>query len=137
MAKSQQLNFTQSLRFSGNTISASDTTALKFLCSGGANDSVVKAINISSFDATLRNISLYANNGTANFLISTATVAATSGTVGTAPSVDMLSSTYNPATPYDANGKRILPLPNGVSIFANSTATVTGTIFITVFTEDY
>lgn len=137
MAKSQQLNFTQSLRFSGNTIAASDTTSLKFLCSGGANDSVVKAISISSSDATSRNISLYIYDGTRNFLLSTATVAATSGTVGTVPSVDMLSSTYNPATPYDANGKRILPLPSGTSIFANSTATVSGTIFITVFTEDY
>ena len=137
MAKSQQLNFTQSLRFSGNTIAASDTTALKFLCSGGANDSVVKAISIASSDATSRNISLYIYDGTRNFLLSTATVAATSGTVGTVPSVDMLSSTYNPATPYDANGKRILPLPSGTSIFANTTATVAGTIFITVFTEDY
>jgi hypothetical protein len=137
MAKSQQLNFTQSLRFSGNTIAASDTTALKFLCSGGANDSVIKAISIASSDATSRNISLYIYDGTRNFLLSTATVAATSGTVGTVPSVDMLSSTYNPATPYDANGKRILPLPSGTSIFANTTATVAGTIFITVFTEDY
>ena len=137
MPKSQQLNFTQTLKFAANTIAAADTTTAKLLYTGSTNDSVVKSIVVTSYDTTARNIQLYANNGGTYYLLGSAAVPAGSGANGTVASVDFLSSTFNPATPYDANGKRILPLPAGVSIYANSTATVANTIFITVFAEEY
>jgi hypothetical protein len=137
MAKSQQLNFTQNLRFGANTIAAADTTTAKLLYTGNTDGSVVKSIVVTSLDTTARTIQLYANNGGTYFLLGSAAVPAGSGANGTVATVDLLSSTFNPATPYDANGKRVLPLPTGLSIYANSTATVANTIFITVFAEDY
>jgi hypothetical protein len=137
MPKSQQLNFTQNLRFAANTIVAGDTTTAKLLFTGNTDGSVIKSIVVTSYDSTARNIQLYANTGGTYYLLGTANVVATSGALGSVASVDMLSSTFNPATPYDANGKRVLPLPPAVSIYANSTATVANTIFITVFAEDY
>ena len=137
MAKSQQLNFTQNLRFAANTIVAGDTTTAKLLYTGNTDGSVVKAIVVTSNDTNARNIQLYANNGGTYYLLGTANVVATSGSLGSVASIDLLSSTFNPATPYDANGKRVLPLPASVSIYANSTATVANTIFISVFAEDY
>ena len=137
MPKSQQLNFTQTRRFAANTIVAGDTTTAKLLFTANTNDSVVKSIVVTSYDTTARILQLYANNGGTYYLLGSAAVPASSGANGTVAAVDLLSSTFNPATPYDANGKRVLPLPAGVSIYANSTATVANTIFISVFAEDY
>ena len=139
MAKSQQLNFAQNLGFNANTIVAADTTTAKLLYTAKTDGSVVKSIVVTSLDTTARNIQLYARSGANYYLLGSAAVPAASGSNGTAATVDLLSSTCNPATPYDANGKRVLPLPVGLSIYANSTATITAakTIFISVFAEDY
>jgi len=137
MAKSQTLNFTQALKFSANTIVAGDTTTAKILYTGGTNDSVVKAIQITSLDTSARGLNLWANVAGTYYLLGCIPVPAVSGGNTTIAPVDGLSATYMPGLPYDANGKKVLPLQAGATLYANAVATVANTITISVFVEDY
>jgi hypothetical protein len=53
--------------------------------------------------------------------------------------VDLLGGTLMPALPYDANGKRVLPMPAGFILKVNTTTTVAATRVVTVscMAEDY
>lgn len=139
MAKSQNLNFTQNVKLSGVKILPADTTALKTLFTAGSNDSVVKAINVQSTDTAARVVQLWVNDGSTDFLIGSVNIPLRSGDNGTAATIDLLGGTLMPSLPYDANGKRILPLPAGYILKVNSQATVTAAKEITFvcMAEDY
>jgi hypothetical protein len=139
MAKSNVLNFTQNIELSGVKILLIDTTALKPLFTAGVNDSVVKAINVQSSDtASARIIQLWVNDGTTDFLIGSVNVPASSGNNGTAATVDLLGGTLMPSLPYDANGKRVLPLPAGYILKVNSTSNVAlGNVTVVCMAENY
>jgi hypothetical protein len=139
MAKSTSLNFTQSVKLSATTIEPADTSNLKTLFTAGAEDSVVKAIQVTNTDTAARVVGLYVNNGSADFLIGHVNIPANSGVNGTAAAVDLLGGTLMPALPYDANGKRVLPLPAGYVLKVNTTTTVASTRVVTVtcMAEDY
>ena len=139
MAKSQNLNFTQTSKLSGVKILPADTTALKTLFTAGSEDSVVKAINVQSTDTAARVVQLWVNDGVTDFLIGAVNIPLRSGDNGTAATIDLLGGTLMPSLPYDANGKRILPLPAGYILKVNSQATVTAAKEITFvcMAEDY
>jgi hypothetical protein len=139
MAKSTNLNFTQNLKLSGVKILPADTTTLKTLFTAGTDDSVVKAINVQSTDTAAKIVNLYVNDGTTDFLIGAVNIPLRSGDTGTAATIDLLGGTLMPSLPYDANGKRILPLPAGDSLKVSVQATVTAAKEITVvcMAEDY
>jgi hypothetical protein len=139
MAKSQNLNFTQNVKLSGVKILPADTTALVTLFTAGSEDSVVKAINVQSTDTAARVVQLWVNDGTTDFLIGSVNIPLRSGDNGTAATIDLLGGTLMPSLPYDANGKRILPLPAGYILKVNSQATVTAAKEITFvcMAEDY
>jgi hypothetical protein len=138
MAKSNVLNFTQNIELSGVKILLIDTTALKPLFTAGVNDSVVKAINVQSSDTSLRVIQLWVNDGTTDFLIGSVNVPASSGNNGTAATIDLLGGTLMPSLPYDANGKRVLPLPAGYILKVNSTSNVAlGAVTVVCMAENY
>jgi hypothetical protein len=115
MAKSTNLNFTQNLKLSGVKILPADTTTLKTLFTAGTDDSVVKAINVQSTDTAARIVYLYVNDGVnaTDFMIGSVNIPLRSGDTGLVASIDLLGGTLLPSLPYDANGKRILPLPAG------------------------
>lgn len=139
MAKSTNLNFTQTIKLSGVKIAPADTTALKTLFTAGTDDCVVKAINVQSTDTAARVVQLWVNDGSTDFLIGAVNIPANTGNNGTAATVDLLGGTLMPSLPYDANGKRILPLPGGYILKVNSQATVTSAREITFvcMAEDY
>jgi hypothetical protein len=139
MAKSQNLNFTQNVKLSGAKILPADTTSLVTLFTAGTNDSVVKAINVQSTDTAARVVQLWVNDGTTDFLIGAVNIPLRSGDTGTAAAIDLLGGTLMPSLPYDANGKRTLPLPAGYILKVNSQATVTAAKEITFvcMAEDY
>lgn len=117
------------------------TGVLKTLYTGASNDSVVKAINVASFDSAARIMTLWLSNasGTVNSFIGAVNIPATAGTgSGTTASIDLLGGTLMPSLPYDANGKRVIPLPSGWVLKASVPA-VTAAKLITVQTlvEDY
>jgi hypothetical protein len=139
MAKSTNLNFTKNLKLSGVKILPADTTTLKTLFTAGADDSVVKSINVQSTDTAARIVQLSVNDGTNDFLIGAVNIPLRSGDTGLVAAIDLLGGTLMPSLPYDANGKRILPLPAGYILKVNSQSTVTAAKEITFvcMAEDY
>jgi len=139
MAKSTNLNFTQSVKLSGVKILPADTTTLKTLFTAGTDDSIVKAINVQSTDTAARVVNLYVNDGTTDFLIGAVNVPLNSGNTGAVAAIDLLGGTLLPSLPYDANGKRILPLPAGYVVKVSSQTTVTAAREITfvLMAENY
>jgi len=139
MAKSTNLNFTQTLKLSAAVITPTETTTAQTVFTAGTDDSVVKAINVASTDTAARVLSLFVNNGSSDILIGRVNIPANSGNNGTAATVDLLGGTLMPSLPYDSNGKRILPLPAGYILKAGTTTTVTAaqSITVTAMAEDY
>ena len=139
MAKSTNLNFTQTLKLSAAVITPTETTTLVTLFTAGTNDSVVKAINVQSTDTAARVVQLWVNDGTTDFLIGAVNTPLRAGDNGTAATIDLLGGTLMPSLPYDSNGKRVLPLPAGYILKVNSQATVTAAKQITFvcMAEDY
>lgn len=128
---------------SGSTNATWTLTAgvLKTLYTGQTNDSVVKAINVASFDSAARIMTLWLCNaaGTVNSFIGAVNIPATAGTgSGTTASIDLLGGTLMPSLPYDANGKRVLPIPAGWVLKASVPAvTAAKLITVQVMAEDY
>lgn len=139
MAKSTNLNFTQNIKLSGAKIAPADGTNLKTLFTAGANDSVVKAINVQSTDTAARIVNLYVNDGSTDFLLGAVNIPLSSGNTGAVATVDLLGGTLLPSLPYDANGKRIIPLPAGYVLKVSVQVAVTAAREITVvcMAEDY
>lgn len=121
------------------TIVAADASGLKTVYTAGSNDSVIKSLQVASDDTTARVLNVYINNGSTDYLLGAVSVAIASGTNGTTAAVDLLGGTLMPALPYDANGKRVLPLPAGYVLKVSSQTTVTAakTVTITAMAEDY
>lgn len=114
----------------------------KTLYTASTDDAVVKAINVASTDSAARVMSLWiADSATATpRLIGAVNIPASSGapTSGTAATVDLLGGTLMPSLPYDANGKRVIPLKAGqvlaVSVPAVTAATA---IYVNAMVEEY
>jgi hypothetical protein len=139
MPKSTNLNFTQTIKLSAAVITPTETTTAQTVFTAGSNDAVVKAINVASTDTAARVLSLFVNDGSSDILIGRVSIPANSGNNGTAAAIDLLGGTLLPSLPYDANGKRILPLPAGYILKAGTTTTVTSaqSITVTAMAEDY
>ena len=116
------------------------TGILSTLYTGAGNDSVVKAINVSSTDSVARLMSFWVNTGTGgDKLVATINIPAGAGTTnGNTAAVDVLAGTLLPSLPYDSNGKRVYPLKTG-TILKVSVPTVTAgnNIFVQAIAEDY
>ena len=95
---------------------------LKNIYTAGANDSVIKSINVASLDSAARIMTLYltdASNTCYSFLAAI-NIPATAGTgSGTTASIDLLGGTLIPSLPYDSNGKRVLPMQAGYKLWAS------------------
>jgi hypothetical protein len=139
MPKSTNLNFTQNLKLTGAKILPADASNLVTLFTAGTNGSVVKALNVQSTDTAARVVQLWVNDGTTDFLIGAVNVPLRSGDTGTAAAIDLLGGTLLPSLPYDANGKRVLPLPGGYVLKVSAQATVTAAREITfvAIAEDF
>jgi hypothetical protein len=114
---------------------------LKTLYTASANDAVVKAINVTSTDSAARIMSLWEQDAAAGTMryIGAINIPATAGTgSGTTASIDLLGGTLLPSLPYDANGKRTIPLKAG-SILLVSVPAVTASLYIDVvaMVEEY
>ena len=114
---------------------------IKPLYTASTNDAVVKAINVSSTDSVARIMTLYEQDvasGVVN-LIGSINIPANAGTgSGTTASIDLLGGTLLPSLPYDANGKRVLPMKAGTKLFVSVPA-ITASTYMSVitFVEEY
>lgn len=119
---------------SSNATFAVTVGILKTLYTASANDAVVKAINVSSTDSAARIMTLWEQDPSSGIMniIGSINIPATAGTgSGTTVAIDLLNGTILPSLPYDANGKRVLPLKVGSKLLISLPA-VTASTFISV-----
>lgn len=111
----------------------------KTLYTGSTNDCVVKMINVASFDSAARVVSLWiVGSDNQPSLLCGVNIPLSSGNTGSAASVDLLGGTLMPALPYDANGKRVIPLKAGQKLAVSVPAVTAGTqIDVTAIIEEY
>lgn len=135
MAKTNTIPVTQNIKTVGGTFVNADSTTAKTIYTAGSNDAIIKTLNLTSNDTSAVNIQLLVNDGTADRLLGTVRVATLSGTDGAAPSVDALGGTLIPSLPYDANGKRVLPLQAGHILKWAPLVAVTAAKTVTLFAQ--
>jgi hypothetical protein len=100
----------------------------KELYTATTDDSVVKAINVASLDSAARVMSVWLIHATNQpTLLGAVNIPANSGNNGTAATIDLLGGTLMPSLPYDANGKRVIPLKGGQKIALSVPAVTAGT----------
>lgn len=114
---------------------------VKTLYTASANDAVVKAINVSSVDGTARIMTFWLTDSTANTMMSIGAVniPANAGTgSGTTAAIDLLGGTLMPGLPYDASGKRILPMKAGAKLLCSVPAvSASSAIYVSAMIEEY
>jgi|688.fasta_scaffold298863_3 hypothetical protein len=114
-----------------------DGTNVKTCFTAGADDSIIKAIIITSTNGAACDIQLHISNGTTNFQLRRLTIPANAGTNSSVSPVDALSGMVG--LPFDEHGNRVLRLRRGFQLKANLlAATSAGTeINVIVLGEDY
>lgn len=107
--------------------------SIKELYTAGANDAIIKSINVASTDSSARVVSIWRQNATGQplDLIVAGTVAIAAGSNGSTAVQDLLATALIPGATVDALGKRVLPLQAGAKLFA-SVPGVTASCFIRV-----
>jgi len=127
---------------SSNATFALTVGVIKLLYTGATDQSVIKGLNVASSDSAARIMSLWIqDSGSSQLnLLGSVNIPLNSGgpASGTAASVDLLGGTLIPSLPYDANGKRVLPLKAGQKLYVSVPA-VTASCYIAAhaMAEDY
>lgn len=114
-----------------------DGTNVKTCYTAGSDDSVIKAIIVTSSDSAARDIQFYLSDGTTNFQLRRVAIPASAGNSTSVNPVDVLSGLVG--LPFDEHGNRVLRLRRGFQLRANMVAAVSsGTeVDVIVLGEDY
>lgn len=114
-----------------------DGTNIKTCYTAGIDDSVVKAIIVTSTDSVARDIQFHLSDGTTNFQLRRVAVPALAGNSTTVGPVDALSTFMG--LPFDEYGNRVIRLRRGFQIRANIVTAVTANtdIDVIILGEDY
>lgn len=142
MAMTSTPAFLQTVQTGGVQILPADTTAKKTVFTAGANGSKVEMFNIASTDTSARDIQVFLNDGTTDYLLTTIAVPANAGNTNSVPPVGLLTfissavyTTPNFQLPVDAMGNRFIHLKAGWSIKAASLTTVTATKAVSILVQ--
>jgi hypothetical protein len=125
VAKSTNLNFTQTIKAPCLALTSANTTTLATLYTASTNDAVVKSLVVTTNDTTAVNLVVAINNGTSDFILGTVNIPINSGYTGAIASVNVLSNTLIPGLPQDMNGRSVIPLPSGHVLKVGCLATMT------------
>jgi hypothetical protein len=124
------------------TPSGSSTTNLINVLTAGANGARVTGLIASTTDTSANDLFIVVNRAGAGGtlgIVGQVHVAASSGTIASTPSVDLLASVNTPGLPVDNNGKPFIHLQAGdvlyIGVVANMTAAKT--LFIDAQYENY
>jgi hypothetical protein len=114
-----------------------DTTAVKSCYTAGVDDSVIKAILVTSTDTANKDMQFYISDGLTNFPLHRLTIPIGAGTTVANLAVNVLA--VLPGLPFDESNNRILRLRRGFELRANVIAAVTAAcqINVIVLGEDY
>lgn len=136
MAKITSRYLTRGFRNAAKVILPADTTAVVTVAAAGADDSIIKAISITSTDSAARNVSLILSDGSTSYVLDTLNIPITAGTDGSTIAVNGLSGAF---LPIDSATKKVLPLMQGWTLKAAMLVTITAAkqVTINVVLEDY
>jgi hypothetical protein len=114
-----------------------DGTSVKTCYTAGSDDSIIKAIIVTSTDSSARDIQFYLSDGTTNFQLRRLVIPANAGNSASIAPVDVLSNLVG--VPFDEHGNRVLRLRRNFQLRANlvSSATSGTEIDIIILGEDY
>jgi hypothetical protein len=114
-----------------------DTTNIKTCYTAGSNDSIAKAIIVTSTDTATKNMQFYLSDGTSNFPLHRLTIPIGAGTVVGTPATNVISEIAG--LPMDELGNKVLRMRGGFQIKANCVTAVTTAcqINVIVLGEDY
>lgn len=141
MPKTTTLPITQTVAFgTANWTNSDPANTAKTVLTAGPNDTVVKCIQAMSTEtANARVLDVLINDGSADQWLGAINVPVNSGFNGTVTAVDLLNPQILPGLPYDANGKRVLPLKANHSVKVRNQSQLASGKEITVIAiaEDY
>ena len=104
-------------------------TTISTVKAAGSNDSIVKAVVITSDDSADQDVQLIVHDGSTNHIVDTLHIPAGSGTNGTDTAVNGLAGAW---LPLDAESKKVLPLKAGCTLKAAMLGAVTSSKKVTV-----
>lgn len=138
MPKTNTCPFTQNINPQAPvSFVAADAQTVKTVFTAGVDDSVIKAILITSTASVPQDIQFYISpDGTTNFELRRVSVPANAGNSGTIAPFDALTT---PALPLDENGNGVLRLRRNFQLRANAFTALSGSekINIIVLGEDF
>lgn len=106
--------------------SSTSTTVPTQLLAAQTNGCKLEAIMVSSTDTSPRNLNLYINVSSTNYLLGTVSIPATAGDTNAIPAVNLLASANLPL-PKDPNGNPYLYLDSNTSLTATPATSITST----------
>jgi hypothetical protein len=125
VAKSTNLNFTQTIKTPCVALTSANTTVAATLYTSPADSAVVKSLVVSTNDTSAVNLVVCINNGATDFVIGTVNIPINSGYTGAIASVDVLGSALLPGLPRDINGRPVILLQAGHSLKVGALVTMT------------
>lgn len=102
-----------------------DTTTAKTVLTAGADGQKIVALLATSTDTAARTLQISLVRSAVVYLLGSVTVAIASGTDGTNPSVDLLSTGLIVGLPTDNDGQRYFYMESGDTLTVASTVAVT------------
>jgi hypothetical protein len=146
MAKNTTAYFLANQNYTLVTFTSADSTTIKDLVSGAADDSWVYEVFITSTEGSQVPITLYISDGSTDVpiksLLSTAGVAANQGTVAAAPNPYRLIQAVDNNNIFvrylDRDQNYYIPLPNGWKLRAKMNSALTsGTMTFMIMKRDF
>lgn len=125
--------FPQAVKNWAAQILPADTTTKITLLTGGTNGSKLETLTVSSTDTSARDLLLWLTSGGTDYLLTTVSIPASSGSTNALPAVDMLRSAQIPGLSFDANGNRIMYVANGAVLKMSVGVTVTAAKAVQAF----
>ena len=138
--------FPATIKFAGKAVQNSDSTNIVDVFTAGASGSKIEAIFISSTDTSARDMKVYVNDGTTDFLLSTFSVPANAGNVSNTGALNpmQVNNTSSPFTAYipgsvDALSNKCLYLQAGhkLRVAMGTQITASKTVQVLVSAGDF
>jgi hypothetical protein len=117
--------FPQTIRNAVLTLNNASAETVTVLYTGGANGSKIENLLVTSTDTSARDISLYFVISSTDYLVGTISIPATSGSVDSVPTVNLLASANLPGLARDANGNPYLYVGSTTSLAVGALTTIT------------
>ena len=135
MAKQTSIYQPKGFNTASLLIENADGTTVQDLIAAGADDSIIKAVCVSSTDTSGRVLDLYLSDGTTDVLIGSFTVPASAGANPAVRPVDLLAAAWLPLI----EGKRVLPLKTGwkLRVAVQVAVTTAKVVAVSAHASDY